>query len=93
MGCQLLPTGVFGSRTTLFGLGLIAAGLVHLLAPDRLLRTARWGYDLALDVQFRRGPATTTRVRLVGVGMLLAGAGLLTGVASPTGTESATRES
>lgn len=63
-----------GTRATgLVARGLAAAGVAHLVAPDRLLAAARRGYRL-LDVEFRPGPTATARVRLVGVGMLAAAA-------------------
>ncbi|MFB6281294.1 MAG: hypothetical protein ABEH40_04690 [Haloferacaceae archaeon] len=56
-------------RAAIATLGLAAAGIVHVVAPDRLLAAARRGYRL-LDVEFRPGPTATARVRLVGAGML-----------------------
>jgi hypothetical protein len=53
-------------------LSLLAA-LVHLVAPDRLLGTARWGYDRVLAVEFEPRPSATRRVRLVGLGLFAVG--------------------
>jgi hypothetical protein len=47
-------------------LGLLA-GVAHLAFADRLLATARWGYDTVLAVDFDPQPNATRRVRLVGV--------------------------
>lgn len=65
-------------RTLLRALPLLGtlAGAIHLLAPDRLLATARWGYDRLLAVEFRPRENATRRVRLVGVAFLV-GSGLL----------------
>ncbi len=57
----------------LIGLGLIAAGVVHLAIPGRLLALARWGYDRVLAVEFTPRANAKSRVRAVGVGMLAAG--------------------
>jgi hypothetical protein len=51
------------------------AGVVHLLAPEWLLRTARVAYDRTLAVDFEPRENATRRVRLVGV-LLLAVAAL-----------------
>jgi hypothetical protein len=48
------------------------AGIVHLLAPEWLLRTARVAYDRTLAVDFEPRANATRRVRLVGVGFLVA---------------------
>lgn len=48
----------------------LAAGVVHLLVPGRLLATAAWAYDRLLAVDFEPRPAARTRVRLVGVAAL-----------------------
>jgi hypothetical protein len=50
----------------------VLAGLAHLLVPDRLLATARWGYDRALATDFDPRPNATRRVRIVGLAMLCA---------------------
>jgi hypothetical protein len=47
-------------------LGLLA-GIAHLVLADRLLASARWGYDRVLAVDFEPRPNATRRVRLVGV--------------------------
>ncbi|MCL9814686.1 hypothetical protein [Natranaeroarchaeum aerophilus] len=65
------------TRTTLLRIGSLGAmlvGVVHLLVPDRLLAIAGWGYDRLLAVDFDPRDDATTRVRLVGVLFLLAGA-------------------
>lgn len=49
-------------------------GIVHLLVPGVLLRSARYGYDQVLDVEFRPRDGATRRVRLLGV--LLVGVAL-----------------
>jgi hypothetical protein len=49
-------------------------GIVHLLVPGVLLRSARYGYDRVLDVEFRPRDGATRRVRLLGV--LLVGVAL-----------------
>lgn len=59
------------------GLVLVLAGLAHLVAPGALLWLAGRGYSRVLDVEFSPGGATTSRVRALGVGMVLAGAHLL----------------
>lgn len=46
------------------------AGLVHLLVPGLLLRSAEIGYRLVLRVAFDPKPGAKRRVRLVGVGFL-----------------------
>jgi len=53
---------------------LLLAGVVHLLAPRRLLRVARVSYDRVLAVEFTPRDGAARRVRLVGVLMCLAGA-------------------
>ena len=50
------------------------AGLVHLLVPGLLLRSAELGYRLVLQVEFDPKPGAKRRVRLVGVGLLALGA-------------------
>ncbi len=65
------------TKTTLLRIGTLGAmlvGVVHLLVPDRLLAIAGWGYDRLLAVDFDPRDDATTRVRLVGVLFLLAGA-------------------
>jgi hypothetical protein len=61
-------------RTLLRALSVLGtlAGVVHLLAPDRLLATATWGYDRVLAVDFRPRRPATRRVRLVGLLFLVA---------------------
>ncbi|MEZ3143902.1 hypothetical protein [Halobaculum sp. MBLA0143] len=51
----------------------VGSGLVHLFAPGQLLATAAWAYDRLLAVDFQPRPAARTRVRLVGVAVLLVG--------------------
>jgi len=48
-------------------LGAALAGLVHLVAPGRLLAVARWGYDTVLAVEFRPRDPAVRRVRLLGL--------------------------
>lgn len=55
-------------------LASLLAGIAHLLVPDRLLATASWGYDRVLAVEFEPREPATTRVRLVGLGFVLAAA-------------------
>ncbi len=55
-------------------LGAALAGLVHLVAPGRLLATARWGYDTVLAVEFRPRDPAVRRVRLLGLCFLLVAA-------------------
>jgi len=57
----------------LIGLGLLTAGVAHLTIPGRLLALARWGYDRMLAVEFTPRTSAESRVRAVGVGMLVAG--------------------
>ncbi len=52
------------------GLALIAAA--HLLIPGLLLRAARLGYGLVLDVAFEPREGARRRVRLLGIGFGLA---------------------
>ncbi len=56
----------------LLWLGTAAVGALHLLVPGLLLRTARWGYRLALAVEFDPKPGAKRRVRLVGLAFLSA---------------------
>lgn len=51
----------------------VVSGVVHLLVPGRLLAAAAWGYDRVLAVDFQPQPSARTRVRLVGVAVLLVG--------------------
>ncbi|MFB6280520.1 MAG: hypothetical protein ABEH40_00675 [Haloferacaceae archaeon] len=63
------------SPSTLLRAGAVAsaiAGLVHLAVPDRLLALAARGYDRVLAVRFRPRGNAPRRVRLVGVGMVVA---------------------
>jgi hypothetical protein len=62
------------SRSFLRTLSVLAtvAGLVHLLAPRRLLATARWGYDRVLAVDFDPREPAPRRVRLVGLSFVVA---------------------
>lgn len=54
----------------LLSLGAALVGVVHLLIPGILLKTARWGYRWILAVEFDPKPGATGRVRLVGLGFL-----------------------
>jgi hypothetical protein len=60
------------SRTDrrLLSLGTALAGLVHLLVPGLLLRTARCGYRWVLAVEFRPRDGARRRVRVVGMALL-----------------------
>ena|GEM_PF-833724 len=51
----------------------VVSGVVHLLVPGRLLAAAAWGYDRVLAVDFQPQAGAHTRVRLVGVAVLLLG--------------------
>jgi len=55
----------------------VLAGIAHLLVPGLLLWLARLGYERVLGVEFRAREHATCRVRLVGIGMIAAGAHLL----------------
>jgi hypothetical protein len=57
----------------LAAVGSIAASLAHFLVPGVLLRTAAWGYDRVLAVEFRPREHATRRVRLLGLVFLVAG--------------------
>jgi len=58
------------------GVGLVLAGLVHLLVPGVLLSTGRVAYDFGLDVRFEPQERARSRVRAVGLAMVAAGAHL-----------------
>ena len=60
-----------GERTLLW-VASGAAGLVHLLLPGVLLRVGGWAYRWALAVEFDPKPGAKRRVRLAGLGFLLA---------------------
>lgn len=60
----------------LVGVGLVLAGLAHILRPGWLLWTARVAYDRVLDVRFEPRDSAAMRVRTVGMGMVTAGAHL-----------------
>jgi hypothetical protein len=72
-------------RLALLGLG--AFGIVHVLVPEFLLRSARSAYGLALDVEFTPRENAARRVRLVGLLSLIAAAGwsAFDGSAEPRG--------
>jgi hypothetical protein len=70
---------VSSRRTLVAGLALVAAGLLHLLAPRLLLWLARHGYRLVLRVHLHPGEQAPRRVRAVGVGMVALGIALLVG--------------
>ncbi len=55
--------------------GLLVAGIVHLVAPKRLLGTGSVLYDRILAVDFSPRDDAARRVRLVGIAMV--GAGVL----------------
>jgi uncharacterized protein YjeT (DUF2065 family) len=71
------PAAVGAAYARPFGAALVLAGLVHVLAPRLLLGTARVGYDLVLDVEFEASGRSPRRVRVVGLGLVAAGAHLL----------------
>jgi hypothetical protein len=58
----------------LAGRGALTLGLLHVLLPELLVDVVRFVYDVALDVSFVPRDRTARRVRLLGVGLLLAGA-------------------
>ncbi|WP_121820952.1 hypothetical protein [Halostella salina] len=64
-------------RPRLAGLALVLVGVAHLLVPGLLLWTAEVGYGVALDVEFDPGDASRRRIRLLGLGMVGAGAHLI----------------
>jgi len=70
------PTSVIEGYSRPAGLLLVLAGLAHVLAPRLLLKSGELGYDLALAVEFDPTDAAPRRVRIAGVGMILAGAHL-----------------
>lgn len=57
---------------TLLWIASAAAGLVHLLVPGALLRLASWAYRWGLAVEFDPKQGAKRRVRLAGLGFLLA---------------------
>ena len=70
-------TGSLRFPARLTGAMLVLVGLVHLLAPGALLRTARIGYGYVLRVGFDPKPGASSRVRGVGLALIAAGAHLL----------------
>ncbi len=70
-----VPT-LLGEFARPVGVVMIVAGVVHLLLPQVLLRTAKIGYDVVLDIQFTPRDGAIRRVRSVGVGMVATGAHL-----------------
>jgi len=56
----------------LLAIGAALAGVVHLLVPGLLLGVGQWAYGRLLAVEFDPKPGAKRRVRLVGVGFLLA---------------------
>jgi uncharacterized protein YjeT (DUF2065 family) len=56
---------------------LVVTGFIHLVAPESLLRIAGRSYRSLLKVEFDPLPGAANRVRLVGVGLIAAGAHLL----------------
>jgi hypothetical protein len=72
-----IKTTIISAFPRLAGGLLIALGVAHLLIPSVLLSTAKRGYDLVLDVQFRPRDGAETRVQSVGVVMLATGMHLL----------------
>jgi hypothetical protein len=63
------------TRPRLLSICGLVAGLVHLVAPRRLLGAARWGYDRVLSVDFQPRETSPRRVRLLGLAFV--GASLL----------------
>lgn len=61
----------------LAGIALILAGVAHLAAPTALLDLAGKAYDTVFKVEFDPLPEAPNRVRLLGVGLIAAGAHLL----------------
>jgi hypothetical protein len=59
------------------GVGFLVSGLIHLIAPRRLLGVAETGYRRVLAVDFDPMPAASRRVRLVGLLFVACGAALL----------------
>jgi hypothetical protein len=51
----------------------LVAGIAHLFSPKRLLGAASILYDRILAVDFSPRDDATLRVRLIGVGMVVAG--------------------
>jgi len=60
-------------RTRLLGVGLVAAGLLHVLGANRLLDLGETMYGVVLDVDFDPGRTAAWRVR--GFGLLFVAAG------------------
>ena len=58
------------TRLRLLSICGIVAGLVHLVAPRRLLVAAQWGYDRVLSVDFRPRETASRRVRLLGLAFI-----------------------
>lgn len=58
---------------TTLGRGFVAAGLVHLLAPNVLLTAARHAYKRFLAVDLDADDRAERRVRAVGLAMLATG--------------------
>jgi len=68
---------------TLLPAALAVAGIVHLLFPRVLLRTARLGYDRLLAVEFHPRERAPRRVRAVGVLLLAAAVACRQSLADP----------
>jgi len=60
----------------LLWVGATVVGLVHLAVPGLLLRSAALAYRWVLRVEFDPKPGATRRIRLVGLGFLVAAATL-----------------
>ena len=73
---QSLVAGRPSPFVRIVGLGVVLAGVAHLLGPRALLWTVRVGYGRVLDVDFDPGENTTRRVRILGLAMVAAGAHL-----------------
>jgi hypothetical protein len=63
-------------RTRLLGVGLVAAGLLHLFGANRLLDLGETAYGVVLNVEFDPGRTAAWRVRGFGLLFLAAGAHL-----------------
>lgn len=70
----MMPMASRTTRRRQVAVLLLLAGVVHLLAPRRLLRVARISYDRVLAVEFTPRDGASRRVRLVGILMCLIGA-------------------
>jgi uncharacterized protein YjeT (DUF2065 family) len=65
------------TRPRAVGVILLLSGVAHVLAPSTLLNLAERGYRSVLRVEFDPLPEAVNRVRLLGFGLIAAGAHLL----------------